>query len=580
MAQTAGLNDSETVMDAPTLYDLGTPLQEVTFTVVDLETTGLAADACGITEIGAVQVRGGAVVGEFSTLVNPQETIHPRISRLTGITDEMVATAPLVEQVLPQFLEFAYGTTWVAHNANFDISFLRHACQYSDLPWPRPPVIDTVSLARKLTDKTEVPNRRLGSLARLFGSGTRPNHRALEDARATVSVLHGLLERAAGHGVLTDTELAEFNRAVPSKVQQTKKHLAEKLPHRPGVYVFRDSDERALYVGVAGNIASRVRSYFSAGETRSRMRDMLTATERIEALPCSHRLEAAVTELRMIHDHKPPYNRAQKFPEQRRWVRLTDEAYPRLTVARKPPPTDDEWFAGPTGSTVAHSTIAALHAAFSIRQCRGRLSSKQPSSSCFLGEIGKCPEPCLLHVSPAEYQPIVTQVKEALRGDPAQAVNALQSRIDQLAHEERYEEAANYRDHLATLLTTTHATQRLHQLIAIGEFVAAAPVTKGGWDVIVVNSGRLTGAIRTPPRHNPMPLIEQLRLESGRIDSVQQLVDGAHAAEAQLIANWLEQPKVRLVHVDHPWHTPIASAARWSSLADELRVAKPQNRHR
>src|SRR5690606_10467051 len=154
------------------------------------------------------------VLGEYSTLVNPGEPIDARISSLTGITDAMVADAPPVAAVLPSFLEFARGAVWVAHNAPFDVGFLRAACTQAELPWPRPQVVDTVVLARRLVDRSEVPNKRLGTLARYFGARVTPSHRALDDARATVDVLHALLERLGSHYVLTDADLADFQRAI------------------------------------------------------------------------------------------------------------------------------------------------------------------------------------------------------------------------------------------------------------------------------------------------------------------------------------------------------------------------------
>ena len=178
-----------------TFDDLGTPLSSVTFVVVDLETTGGSPVECGITEIGAVKVRGGEVVGEFQTLVNPGTAIPAFISVLTGITDAMVAAAPRIEAALPAFLEFATGSVLVAHNAGFDVSFLKAAARRTDHEWPRFPVLDTVHLARQLVRRDEAPNHRLASLARLFHATTVPDHRALHDARATVDVLHGLIER-------------------------------------------------------------------------------------------------------------------------------------------------------------------------------------------------------------------------------------------------------------------------------------------------------------------------------------------------------------------------------------------------
>src|SRR5699024_7766530 len=137
--------DMEVVQDR--LGDLGTPLAEVTFVVVDLETTGGSVRDCGITEIGAVKVRGGEVLGELQTFVNPGEPIPAFIQSLTGITDAMVRDAPRTGEAVATFLEFAKGAVLVAHNAGFDIGFLTAACAAHDLRWPAPTVLDTVRLA-------------------------------------------------------------------------------------------------------------------------------------------------------------------------------------------------------------------------------------------------------------------------------------------------------------------------------------------------------------------------------------------------------------------------------------------------
>ena len=149
--------------------DLGTPLAGVTFVVVDLETTGGSPAESHITEIGAVKVRGGEVLGEFQTLVNPHphSCVHPV---LTGITDAMVADAPRIETALPAFLEFARGAVLVAHNAGFDISFLKSAAARTGARWPGFEVLDTVTLARQLVPRDEARNHKLSTLAALFGS--------------------------------------------------------------------------------------------------------------------------------------------------------------------------------------------------------------------------------------------------------------------------------------------------------------------------------------------------------------------------------------------------------------------------
>jgi len=201
-----------------TLQDFGRPLKETTFVVIDLETTGGAPHlGAGITEIGAVKVRGGEVLGEFKTFIDPQHPIPGYITDLTGITDEMVFQSPTIREVFPSLLEFmgpASSTVLVAQNAPFDLSFLTFAARAHGFEWPAFPVLDTAIIARKVLSRDEVPNCKLGTLAAFFGTETTPNHRALDDARATVDVFHGLLERLGTHDIYTLEELNNFGKKV------------------------------------------------------------------------------------------------------------------------------------------------------------------------------------------------------------------------------------------------------------------------------------------------------------------------------------------------------------------------------
>lgn len=187
--------------------DVAGPFDLIDFVVVDVETTGMSPDDAGITEVGAVRLRGGVVRAEFSCLVNPGRGIPEQISALTGISDDMVAAAPSLGRVLPRFLAFAEGCVLAAHNAPFDLSFLTAACGECGLAWPGFEVVDTAGLARRLLTLEEVPDCKLTTLAAFFGGRTRPRHRALEDALATADVLTGLLSRLAAMDVTTLAEI-------------------------------------------------------------------------------------------------------------------------------------------------------------------------------------------------------------------------------------------------------------------------------------------------------------------------------------------------------------------------------------
>lgn len=314
--------------------DLGTPLSDVTFVVVDLETTGLKSDVAQIIEIGAVKVRGGEVLGEFATLVQPNSLISSQITLLTGITNDMVRGAPPISAVFPTFLEFAHGAVLVAHNAGFDISFLKAAANALHYPWPNPQVLDTVKLARQAIPRSETPNYRLGTLARLIRTEVEPNHRALSDARATVDLLHYCLEQLASLGVTHLSDLRTIGPQVPPQIRR-KAALSDDLPNGPGVYWFRDSANQLLYVGKSTGIRNRVRQYFTGSETRKHIKEMLNQVESVSFTLCGTPLEAEVRELRMIRNQKPHYNRAAVRVRATHWLRAgSSRGLQTLSVSR------------------------------------------------------------------------------------------------------------------------------------------------------------------------------------------------------------------------------------------------------
>jgi len=191
-------------------------LAEVTFIVLDLETTGASpTTGCAITEIGAIAIRGGEILEEFSSFVNPQVALPEYIVNLTGITDEMLIDAPLIDEVFPDFIEFINRhehVHLVAHNAPFDIGFLKAAATQLSHIWPKYEVIDTVKLARRVIERSEIENYKLGTLSQFFNTKALPNHRALDDVKTTVEVLHRLIERLSGYEVFTIAQLKKFMR--------------------------------------------------------------------------------------------------------------------------------------------------------------------------------------------------------------------------------------------------------------------------------------------------------------------------------------------------------------------------------
>ncbi len=554
--------------------ELGRPLRDITFCVVDLETTGGSAQAGSmITEIGAVKVRGGEVLGEFQTLVNPRTGIPAFIAVLTGISNSMVSDAPGIESALPSFLEFAAGTVLVAHNAPFDVGFLKHFATLQGLAWPRFEVLDTAKLARRVITKDDAPNCKLSSLAQLFGASTTPNHRALSDARATVDVLHGLMERLGGLGVHTLEELQTFSARV-STAQRKKRHLAESLPHSPGVYLFRDERARVLYVGTSRDLRTRVRSYFTASETRSRMGEMVGLASTVTGLECATPLEAEVRELRLIAEHKPRYNRRSRFPEKVHFIKLTRETWPRLSLVRRVL-DDDADYLGPFASRqTAEKSLAALHDTFPVRQCSDRLAKEPSRAACVLAEMGRCVAPCDGSVDAATYATLVQQLRESLVRSPDEVVETINHRMAALAAEERFEEAGLHRDRLSAFIRAAARTQRLTALTRCPEIVATRREDDGRWGVHVVRFGRLAAAGTIPPGADAAQFVAELRAGAETVSTAPGPVPSASAQETEKVLRWLESPGLRLVSVDGEWTCPIAGATRHLALHDAVNESR------
>jgi DNA polymerase-3 subunit epsilon len=550
-----------------TFDELGRPLREVTFVVVDLETTGGSASACDITEIGAVKVRGGEVLGEFQSLVNPSTSIPPFIAVLTGITDAMVAGAPRIDTVLPAFLEFSRGTVLVAHNAPFDLGFLRAGCDRLGLVWPSYECLDTARLARRVLHRDEAPNCKLSTLAQLFRATTTPNHRALADARATVDVLHGLIARLGNLGVHSLEELSTFSAQV-SPAQRRKRHLADAMPAEPGVYLFKDAQGRVLYVGKSRNLRTRVRTYFTASEMRTRMAEMVGIAERVDPVVCATSLEAEVRELRLIAEHRPRYNRRSKFPERAVWLKLTVEAFPRLSLVRKVL-DDGATYLGPFASArTAELAMAAAHEALPLRQCTKRLSVRLLSPACVLAEMRRCGAPCQGEESIEAYAVHAQAFRDAVAGDPTRVVGALTGRIHALAAAQRFEDAAAHRDRLSAFVRTTARLQRLSALTSVEQLVAAQPTADLGWEVTVVRRGRLAAAGVVPRGAHPAPYVEALVATAETVMAGIGPLPAATAEETHLVLRWLDQPGTRLVRIDGTWASPAFGAGAQRAWLD------------
>jgi len=510
------------------LDDLGTPLHEVTFCVLDLETTGGNRTSDMITEIGAIKVRGGKCMGTFQTMVNPGIRIPTEITVLTGISQSMVVRAPRIAEVLPTFLEFLRDATIVGHNVSFDLAFLNSAMTMTGRQRLDHHVVDTLALARRLI-RDEIPNLRLATLARHLRAANLPSHRALDDALATNDVLHALLERAATMGVLGLDDLIALPK-IDAHPQAHKLALTNELPRRPGVYLFHDREDRVLYIGKATNLRTRVRSYFS-GDRRRKVAQLLRETTKISHLECPGPLEPEVTEVRLIHRHKPRFNRRTKSPDRYVYVKVTlNERFPRLSVVRVVK-ADGGLYLGPvTSHRQATAAIAAIESVTPIRRCTKQPPKSASCGPCAGAQIGITACPCSGHTPPEEYERLVNAVVLELTTRPGRLLSRLEAKMNDLASAERFEEAADVRDRAASLASLLRRQRRFESLRAARHLVLDIP-GHGGAEL---DRGLLSRSWTTEGDAPLFSAADLTRLPGDAVDRVE-------ADELMCVGAWLDK---------------------------------------
>lgn len=514
-----------------TFADLGAPLADVPFCVLDIETTGGPPSRMGITEVAAQRYRGGDLEGEFATLVNPGTTIPPFITILTGITHAMVVEAPRVPEMLPALLEFIGDAVVVGHNIRYDLGFINAAAEHHGYGQLRNRSVDTLALARRLVG-SDTRNLKLATLAAHFRSPVSPTHRALDDTRATAHVFWELLEQAGSIGVTHLDDLLRLPTA-RGRPNYRKIGLTEALPRRPGVYLFRDRDGTVFYVGKAKCLRTRVRGYFY-GDTRRSVARMLNELDTIEHRVCAGDLEASIAEIRLIAAHLPRHNRRSKPTRAPHWVKLTKEQFPRLSLVRSAREGGLALIGPFRGRNAARAVVEALWDAVPIRRCTGPAGAR--AARCAFAQLDVAACPCDGTLGEASYARIVARLLDGLNSRPELLLDPLRDRVAAQARALRFEEAGWTRDRHAALARAIARRHAWKALQAAGTIHAAGD--EGG---ALIERGRLVAAWRDgarPPLHSMAP-------SPGTPGETPETL--ADADEADLVWRWLQRDDVTVV---------------------------------
>ncbi|HET9241921.1 MAG TPA: exonuclease domain-containing protein [Gaiella sp.] len=457
-------------------------LEDAHFVVVDLETTGLSPRTSHICEIGAQRVRALELADAFETLVDPRVPLPPAVSALTGIQPRALRGAPGSELAVRRLVAFAGDGAIVAHNARFDLAFLDREVERLTGRRIAAPVVDTVWLARRLLGER---TRRVGlaSLAHFFGVSTEPCHRALPDARATAEILVVLIGLAQERGARTLADLVEL-AAPRARRLHVKRSLVAGAPRKPGVYLFHGAGGMVLYVGRARDLRTRLRSYFAGDRQRPAVEAALAALQRVEWRQTGSELEAALEELRLLRELRPPANARGTRPDRHVYLRRRAA---RWTVTAEPTPL------GPLpGRSLARRAARAL---------------------------------------------------ESYEGDdPQAAVAPLRERLRRLAREQRFEDAARMRDRLRALEEVVECLRELERLRAMEACVLVPADRPGFVRAYAVVGGRVAAERLLPRTAAAAGEAASLVAEARRCPPA----EAADVDELRLVASFLRRPPPEL----------------------------------
>jgi len=281
------------------------------YAVVDIETTGGFASGNGITEISILIHDGSAVVDSFETLINPDQDIPTYIQALTGISNEMVSKAPLFDEVAEKIYELLNDKIFVAHNVNFDYSFVRHQLANAGFALNCKKLC-TVRMSRKI-----IPGHASYSLGKLCAELHIPlhdRHRAGGDAAATALLLSLLLEKDNEGVIPKSLHKSSGEQVLPPNLPKSS---IDALPSNPGVYYFRDQKGKIIYIGKAVNLRKRVCSHFSGNKINRQRQEFLKNIHDIDFTICGTELMALILEAAEIQKHWPENNKALKHFEQK-----------------------------------------------------------------------------------------------------------------------------------------------------------------------------------------------------------------------------------------------------------------------
>jgi DNA polymerase-3 subunit epsilon len=539
------------------------------YVVVDVETTGSNPVTNGIIEISCVVVENGSIVSEFASLVNPHRYIPFYISMMTGITNEMVHTAPELSKVIPQVANILMqpNTIFVAHNASFDYDFVRHSFEQVGKRFPELPKLCTLRLARRLI--TSTPKKNVGALADYFNIPIHNRHRALGDAKATAQILIELLEIAENeHNIANVEELLDFQNKklyaynLAQKLEENITFTNEEIPDVPGVYYFIDSNGVVLYVGKAKSLRKRLQSYFSGSTTSKKILRLLRAISKVDWKTTETELSAVLLESAEIKRLQPQFNTLSRRYRSYPFIKISSKAkFPIFEISYEP--YDDGEYYGPfKNREIAELALEIVYKEFRFKKCISDIDRKTPETRCLYFQTKQCIAPCLAIFRQREYSDELEKVRKFLTGYDSGLIQQLERQVKEYSEQLEFEKADVLLNQIRELKKVLVSRRNSNRQIRSKNVIAVANdsnATRKRYEILFIRDGQLANEISFG-WHFSMAKIRELVRDTyfnGYLasDSLQpQSIDAM-----RIVSNWLfnNKDRISIIPVDGKDETTI-----------------------
>ncbi|MCX7611856.1 MAG: exonuclease domain-containing protein [Ignavibacterium sp.] len=431
-----------------------TALTSTSFTVVDVETTGLSAYKERVIEIALVKVQNLRIVEKFSTLINPQKPIPLLITSITGISDEDVEDAPIFYQVKDKILEMFYESVVVAHNLPFDLSFLKNEFKIIGEEFNPENSICTLKLSRRIF--SGLRSKSLGSVADFLKIKNQNSHRALGDAETTAKILIKIISRLRKEeGIETLGDLMEYQEGVVLtsnlEIKPELKNDYYNFPNAPGVYYFVNKKNQIIYIGKAKSLRDRIKSYFLKNSDK-KIKKIIAQAKRLLHIITNSELTALLLEAEAIKKQNPKHNKMLKNYGSKYFIRVNkSEGTPFVEITNNFDFDGNDYFGLYHSRRIAQSIVNFINKTFAIRECN--LKEFLKSKPCFLYDIQRCTAPCIgLEFNIQKHNEELNEVYKFLFGENQSALNRLLNKMKYYASQQEYEKAAEIKQLVDFLL--------------------------------------------------------------------------------------------------------------------------------